>query len=110
MSLTRSTRSPTILKANAEGPFPLPPGEGLCNNLQAYLTKVIHTLSTPSLVTVEKFTFLACWLAHLSTKTVDILPILWITFRGCAGMVTFYTDSAIQSVDKPVDNRGRSCG
>ena len=47
---------------------------------------------------------------YLSTDTVDKLSLMWIIFQGGTVISMFYAALTTRAVDKPVDNRGRSCG
>src|SRR3712207_155098 len=92
MSLTRSTKSPITSKANAEkSSLPLPPGEGFCNSSQAYLSKIIHKLSTTSLAAVDNCLFSVSKIAHLSTKNCGNVAWLVDNFsRTCRNSNVLY--------------------
>jgi hypothetical protein len=81
------------------------------------LTKVIHISSTGFVLAVENFLLFRARgraiihkILDLSTNTVDKLFLMWIIFRRDTVISMFYAAATIRPVDKPVDNRGRSCG
>jgi hypothetical protein len=90
--------------------YPSPAGQLLCNKLSTLKTQLIHNLSTSVRFAVDNTGRLIHNSFDLSTKTVDKPPYLWIKIYGLSYSGNLNDYITIQSVDKPVDKRGKICG